>query len=333
MSSIQRRLLRAACRIRTGYLAAQQQPRPLELPHDAWRELETAYRLGSEACRRGWEIASRRKRDSFISALDWLESQLRAQRAALDRSAPALPTLRLIYEELTAIEGEFPAVEWAEGELLITTEPVTLEGIKFGPFQIGLQLNRLSDEMPFSVTALEPNPAASCSDTVHPHVNSRKLCAGHGRAAISAALADGRLYDFAVVVNQILHTYGEGSAYVELRDWDGVRCHDCDSTVADEDTCTCSHCDERVCGDCLNSCGSCGDGYCGGCIDRCARCEEFSCSGCLTPCDRCRRYVCSSCREDELCETCREDLEAEDELETSDESADENETPSTEPAV
>lgn len=267
-------------------------------------------RHGDSGARRktgGWNVAARRQREAFGSALDWLEGQLRGQRSAVGRNAPLLPTLRLIYEELVAIEAEFPAVELNQGELVITTEPVTLEDIGFGPFQISLQLRRLDDEMPFLVTALEPNPAASCAETVHPHVHDRRLCPGQGRAAIQAALAEGRLYDFAVVVNQVLHTYGEGSAYVELRDWDGVRCHDCDSTVAEEDACTCTHCEKQVCGDCLICCGYCGDGYCGGCIDRCARCDEFSCSDCLARCDRCRRHVCASCRDGELCETCCEE--------------------------
>ena len=35
--------------------------------------------------------------------------------------------------------------------------------------------------------------------------------------------ADGRLFDFFVIVRQVLNTYNPHSAYISLEDWDGDR--------------------------------------------------------------------------------------------------------------
>ena len=55
--------------------------------------------------------------------------------------------------------------------------------------------------------ALDPSPAASNSETTHPHVQTNQLCEGDGRSAIRHAMREGRLLDFFVLVRQILQTY------------------------------------------------------------------------------------------------------------------------------
>src|SRR5690606_10348138 len=117
--------------------------------------------------------------------------------------------------------------------------------------------------------------------------------------------------DFFTIVDRILHTYGEGSAYVELSNWFGRPCHDCATVVADDDASSCQACEERLCGDCIMSCGGCSDGYCAGCLDRCGQCDELTCSGCLTRCPRCRRDVCGGCLDETICTNCLEELEDE----------------------
>jgi hypothetical protein len=329
-----RRLLRAACRLRTAYGGIRSDPYELDLPEQAWEEVDAVFRSWKKACDRNWKAAAMQQRETLMRELEHLGSQLRNRLVTFQTAARReTPPLRVLYEELAAVAAEFEEVELAEAELSITTDSVTLADVPLGPFQIRLHLDRLGNDMPYSITALEPNPAASCSETTHPHVSGERLCPGEGRSAINAALADGRLFDFFTIVDRILHTYAVGSAYVELDRWYGVSCHDCDSTMNEEDACACTHCEERVCGDCLVSCGGCGDGYCSGCIERCSRCEEYSCSGCLIRCDRCRRHVCEACREDELCETCREELEEEQDAEESDDSSVEQPAASTKPTV
>jgi hypothetical protein len=307
-----RRLLRAACRLQAAYIEIQCERHELDLPEHAWDEVGAAFRCWKTACDRNWTAAATRQRETLARELEHLGNQVRSRLAVCNADKQrVVPTLRVLYEELSAAAAEFDDWQLSAAEFSVTTEPITLDVVELGPFQIRLHLDRLGTDTPFSITALEPNPAASCSETTHPHVSGERLCPGEGRAAIRAALAEGRLFDFFTIVDRILHTYAVGSAYVELDRWYGAPCHDCDCTVDDDDACSCSSCEERLCGDCLIHCGGCGEGYCSGCIERCGRCEEYSCSGCLVRCNHCRRHVCESCREDELCETCREAMEEE----------------------
>lgn len=321
MSTWDRRLGRIAVRVQAAYVATGADSRLYLLPNCSWSDAEASLRRWKTARGRNWTRAAERERVTLLTELESIERQLRHMTVDLkNEREPAVPSLRLLHEELAATEAEFGDLVWEEGEIGVTTDPITLDDIELGPFQIRLQLNRFGTDAPYRVRALEPNPAASCIETTHPHVSGERLCAGEGRGAITAALAEGRLFDFFTIVNRILHTYAVGSAYVELDQWDGVSCHDCDSSIDPEDACTCNRCEERICGDCLCSCNGCGDGYCSGCIDRCYRCEEPTCDGCLAPCKHCRRNVCESCRDDGICETCREELEEEaneDEFETS----------------
>ncbi len=333
MPTSDRRLVRIGVRLEAAYNAAQSNSRNYLLPSNSWSDADNALRRWNAATSRQWSLAAERERVALVAELESIERQVRHLAYDLkSERRPAVPSLRLLLEELQATAAEFGDLVWEEGEIGVTTDPVTLDDIELGRFQIRLQLDRVGTDAPYRVRALEPNPAASCSDTTHPHVNGERLCAGEGRGAIAAALAEGRLFDFFMIVNRILHTYALGSAYTELENWHGVSCQDCDSSIDADDACACTHCDQRVCGDCLCCCNGCGDGYCSGCIDRCYRCEEPTCSECLAACRHCRRNVCESCRDDGVCETCREELEEkadEDELEAAPVEA---QNPSAEPA-
>ena len=312
MTPVNRRLLRAAGRIQTAYGTARIERRELDLPESYWRNARQTFYRWTLARSRGWSAAAARARESLAAELEYLGNQLRSRIVALQEydGRPG-PTLRMLYDELAATETEFNGLEVHDSELAVTTDPIVLEGIRLGPFQIRLDFARLGSETPYSVTALEPNPAASCSDTTHPHVSGERLCPGEGRGAIAAALAEGRLFDFFTIVDCILHTYAVGSAYIELDRWHGVPCHDCDCSVSEDDAASCPGCEETLCGNCQVCCGGCSSGFCSGCIDRCALCDEPYCTRCLNRCIRCRREVCESCFEDELCPDCREELEHE----------------------
>lgn len=334
MSTWDRRLGRIAVRLQAAYVAAQPDSRLYVLPANSWSDAEVSLRRWKAAQNHNWPLAAERERVALVADLESIERQLRQMTADLQTERmPSVPSLRLLHEELAATETEFSELVWIEGEIGVTTDSISLDDVELGPFQIRLQLDRMVTDSPFRVRALEPNPAASCRETTHPHVSGERLCAGEGRGAIAAALAEGRLFDFFTIVDRILHTYAVGSAFVELDQWDGVSCLDCDSTMDADDVCTCTQCDGRLCGDCLRCCSGCSDGYCSGCIDRCYRCEEPTCDGCLAPCKECRRNVCESCRDDGLCETCREELEEEENEDEFETSPVETQSPSAEPTV
>jgi hypothetical protein len=120
-----------------------------------------------------------------------------------------------LYDEFENVE-----IDLKKHEISVTTEPITLEGIFLGPFQIQLVWEKLGNSSPYSIKALDPHPAEANEDVTHPHVQDESLCEGEGRMAIQNSLREGRLGDFFLLVAQVLRTYGKGSAYIELNDWD-----------------------------------------------------------------------------------------------------------------
>ena len=103
-----------------------------------------------------------------------------------DETETVLPNYSDIFAELSQIEQEFGGIKFDSNEktLSITTEPITLEDISFGPFEVKLfigQMGRLYTDSPFRVIALEPNPAGNDSDVTHPHVSAERLCEGDGQ--------------------------------------------------------------------------------------------------------------------------------------------------------
>ncbi|HUU98355.1 MAG TPA: hypothetical protein VM487_21695, partial [Phycisphaerae bacterium] len=104
---------------------------------------------------------------------------------------------------VTQLEAEFgePGFNRDTRELSVITDRIELEGIDLGDFEIRLHVGNLGAgqfNSLLSVIALDPHPAASNRRVTHPHVNDEQLCAGDGRAAIQAALHNGRICDFFV---------------------------------------------------------------------------------------------------------------------------------------
>lgn len=258
---------------------------------------------------RGWRIAEVHTRARLLADLDLLAQQLRetTTRLRADREQ-TLPSCRFLYEELLAVEEEFGELAVERGDVIVSTDSIVLEDVSLGRFAIRLEIKRLGEDAPYRIEALEPNPASSSTATTHPHVHDERLCAGEGRAAISAALAQGRLFDFFLIVNRIMHTYAEGAAYVDLAAWHGIPCHDCGATVDTNDSFVCDNCEESLCGDCSLSCARCGNGYCAQCLDRCARCDEPYCRSCLEDCSHCGEACCPDCLAETLCQSCTEEL-------------------------
>ena len=192
--------------------------------------------------------------------------------------------------------------------LSVTTEPITLEGHYLGPFEIRLDLRRLTAESPYRVIALDPHPAASREGVTHPHVLDEVLCEGDGRTAIRQALAQGRLLDFFQLVVNLLRTYNRESPFVELALWNGEGCGDCGETVTAEYRYECQRCEDTVCGDCQTTCGDCEGSFCSNCISECANCHDAHCGRCLSSCAAASASFVLSCLDDhERCPNCHEE--------------------------
>jgi len=298
-------------------------------PEYSWSEAMKLRRQIVRAQSRGWRLAAARLMQDLDASLHCCQ---RAIETALhdieqaDFNQQQISSAAEIYKDILALQQEFDEVDIdiAEHEISVTTDTIVLEGIHLGRFQICLDWHQLGECQPYRVLALEPNPAASDEGITHPHVRDKSLCEGDGRTAIRAALAQGRIYDFFLLVSQILHTYGSGSPYTRLDEWDSdVCCDDCGTHVSERDRYDCVRCGSTLCGECSRGCAGCEESHCSSCLFTCPECDRDFCRSCLTTCPQCQRRVCGSCLENGVCSSCHE-KQNQDEEENCDD--DENQT-------
>ena len=227
-----------------------------------------------------------------------------------DETETVLPNYSDIFAELLQTEQEFGEIKFDSNEktLSITTEPITLEDISFGAFEIKLfisQICKLYTDSPFRVIALEPNPAGGNDSVTHPHVSDEKLCEGDGHVSIRKAIEQGRLCDFFAMVVSILQNYNPDSPYVALSDWEGRSCYDCGCTISDDDIYYCERCDKDYCPQCSTYCRICDTTICLGCASECPGCNEPVCKDCEDACEECAEVYCKNCLNEEgLCPNC-----------------------------
>lgn len=260
-------------------------------------------------------------RDRLERKLIHLHADLRVCEELLHQPEPEPVTLRQIVEELQQIEREFDGYryDYEQREIAVQTEPITLEHVPLGRFEIRVRLDRLADatcQAVVRVAALDPNPAAGESEVTHPHVKSEALCAGDATAPIGAALRAGRLCDALLLIRSVLREYGAASPYVALSEWYGVACYDCDSMVDEDELCTCNDCEYRYCDGCTTCCAQCSAVYCLDCTSRCDLCGDRYCNRCSVTCTRCKEACCAGCAENGLCQACRDELETDNEPDT-----------------
>lgn len=295
------------------------------LPEAPWQSLAKLTRQVERCREHGFERARLRLESSWEARLAELVAALNSQTGQRRQKRPKVPALREIYDDLAALHEEFEDVDidFGAGTISVTTEPITLSDIYLGPFQIRLDWRNLAENSPYRVIALEPHSAATNDGVTHPHVQDERLCEGEGREAIQQALLQGRFGDFFLVVSQLLHTYAQGQAYVELSRWQGVGCSDCGAHVDDDERYACERCDADLCGGCSSSCSSCDRGLCSGCIKSCDDCQQSHCESCQTACSGCKGMFCDECLINRLCSACQ--AEPEDETDEEHESDETNE--------
>ena len=265
-------------------------------------------------------LAAARLRRELSDMIGGRIQQLYQLRDRLTPAAEITPAADDVFQDLRALEREFPLVSClpTRGLLSATTEPIELQHVRLGAFRIELSWNvsPVPSGVPaaplfeFDVVAVDPHPAGTDDSHPHPHVDGTTLCVGDGRRPIQLALKQLRLFDFFELVRQILTTYNPGSAYVALEDWDSVECRDCGDQVRSSTARSCDDCCGTVCEDCVSVCRDCGERFCADCSYRCADCDEETCSTCLGPCRGCGEKFCRRCLTDDNCFTCDEKQEA-----------------------
>ncbi|MGE3410523.1 MAG: hypothetical protein AB7I37_27330 [Pirellulales bacterium] len=278
----------------------------------AWQQLLQANARLEFVRQRAWPTAQLSVTSEVARAASLvrlrLEDELNICKAI--KPARATATLRDVLADLQALGREFPElrIDLRLNQLSVVTEPINLEEVPLGRFEIVVRCDQLDEYRAYHVMALDPSPAASNSDTIHPHVQDGILCEGEGHHAIRAALSQGRLWDFFVLVRQVLQTYNGSSAFVSLERWHGSDCGDCGDLMSDDDITSCERCDSQICLDCSASCEDCGHSYCSECRGLCHNCDQYVCMACSRACTGCDHHFCQSCLQAGRCAACVEDL-------------------------
>lgn len=280
------------------------------------------------ARQRGWHGAANRLERRLRMAVGEASQRLAEAAVTVDRSAPQVPRVSHLLAEFRQLEAEFGELSFDAKlrSVSVTTEPITLEDVYLGPFEIRLYLGELSTvngPRPYEAFALEPNPPAGEQHVTHPHVSDDRVCEGDAAPAIRFALHSGSLCEFFLLVNAVLTTYNAGSPYVSLENWHGTRCTDCGDRIDSEDAYSCQRCGDELCSSCAGCCDRCDSYACGNCGRTCPSCDEFTCERCLTRCSGCRRQICEGCLDGELCSDCHEQLDETEDHENQPESPEE----------
>lgn len=286
MHRFDRLLWRLAGRLETRLARLDPQTIPEHLDHSSWlaaRHLESQL---TEISARRWAVAL----DYLVVRFEYTMRQLQRNLEQLQLSVssrfsqPELARQRQLYEELQATFDSFPdsTFDLRQQTLTVITEPVTLEEISLGRFQIVLNLEKLGKKATYRVVAESPNFSESRRGVSHPHVLDEVLCEGDAQASLACALRTGRFSDFFQIIVQVLNTYNSHSAYSSLSEWEShYTCHACGDSVSEDDSSYCDTCHASTCDHCSTCCPHCGDSACDVCIQHCEKCGESACMACL----------------------------------------------------
>ena len=312
MKPIDRPLLRGAVALQVHLKADPCGKQQVVLPIDDWNACQTL--VGKlERCRAGgWQLAARRLEEELREGVSELASRLQAVKdslmaADLERPRPAIVD---IYRDLMALDDEFSDVycDLTQQIVCATTEPIVLEGVHLGAFEIMLDWGRTPGQVrEYRVLAQDPNPPAKDASVTHPHVQDDMLCEGAGHGAIRRALNESRLLDFFQLVAGVLRTYNADSPYVTLDEWYGVECGECAATIPADDYWVCEQCGTKLCENCYMACLGCSEVFCVCCANECAACEAYLCPPCTKRCQHCDKTFCNLClSKEQFCVACHE---------------------------
>jgi len=310
MKHPQKDFWRAASRIHHR-LGSEEPPSLFELPFQAWWHCDRLIRKRQQAQRRGWDLAVLKLEQDLKTGVTQLIQQLTALHQVLmsDSLQQQNSSVGELYAELLALEEEFGEVklDLRAQSISVITEPIELEGVYLGPFEICLDYGNQNTDgsLHYRVIAREPNPAITNDSVTHPHVQSEVVCEGEGQMVIHRSLEQGRLFDFFTMVASLLRTYNPDSPYVALSDWDSVECTECAVVIAANEQTRCENCEITLCMECAKDCTDCDCPFCHECLSRCNTCHGDCCSSCMQQCIQCSADCCQRCLlEDERCSDC-----------------------------
>lgn len=319
MSLSQRQLVRIASDIRDQLLRLKQS-KQREVQSRATGLIEQMNRLVSirrklSLCEsRNWQAAGEKVLRHVEAALRDVPYDMQQVEQAVQACNIKVPSVTEVYQELSQADEEFDGLLYhKEGDLLaVTTEPIELNDVHLGEFEIQLHVPSLAEmryNAIYRIFALDPHPAASNECVTHPHVSDERLCPGDAGAAINMALAAGRICDFFLLVRSVLTHYNPDSPYVSLDSWHGISCHECGYVASGDDVHWCKCCQHEYCSECSSDCRRCDESICIGCLENCTVCDEPVCPSCMTSCPECGQQLCKTCLEELQCPCIQENEE------------------------
>ncbi|MCC6681647.1 MAG: hypothetical protein IT445_12160 [Phycisphaeraceae bacterium] len=339
---------RVACLIHEHLLAAQNrrrgdQVRTANSIADELQRFQRAQRLASLAYIHNFQGALRRLDQQMDHLLLDVKYHVESASRLFAHESRTVLTAHELLDELDQIDAEFEArpvrqyqaphfrafrgrdnfrgrglgwrFEAEERTLSVWTEPIELEGLYLGTFEIKLFLAEIgltARRLPFRCIALDPHSPAGNEHITHPHVSDDYLCTGEADAALNASLGVGRLADFFLMVRQILRTYNPESPYVAIEHWEAELCPDCGYAMCEDEQYFCEQCERYYCDSCMSGCNCCQSSFCRGCLHQCEFCDESVCKECMLSCAKCGIACCQSCLDDDLCPNCKEEQEQQD---------------------
>ena len=247
------------------------------------------------------------------SSLAWPVTSASIEDAANRLDVP-IPSLSELVAELRQAEKEFGQLSYDRKKqfVAVATEPIELEGVYLGEFEIRLLLARPMQSA---------RPGGNVSDRGLRSPSGRKRRNGHasprpGRTASAPAMRQrpsvcpDRRPDLRLLpVGQVragriqpavaLCPAGQVGRHCLLR----LRLHHRQRRIL-----LLPSCENDFCEECMSYCRRCDDSYCQGCLTECTACEDSVCSGCLTRCPDCRRAICQTCLEENQC-PCQQEKE------------------------
>ncbi len=267
---------------------------------------------------RNWQAAGEKVLKQIEAALRDIPYHIQQVEQAVQACNIKVPSVTDVYQELTQADEEFDGLAYHKQDdlLAVTTEPIELNDIHLGEFEIQLHVPSLSEmryNSIYRIFALDPHPATSNECVTHPHVSDERLCAGDAGAAINMALGAGRICDFFLLVRSVLTNYNPDSPYVSLDNWYGTPCYECGYVARGDDVYWCECCQHEYCGECSSYCRRCDESTCIGCLDNCTVCNEPVCPSCMTTCPECGEQLCKTCLEELQCPCIQENEENQDE--------------------
>ena len=281
-------------------------------------EIERLQKIRRQLCiceSRSWNAASAKLSDNIHTELAQMRYVMPDITRTLETQNDEVPVVSEIYWELVQTGEEFHGLNYDKtaAVLSVTTEPIELEEVYLGKFEIQLYISNLSDTAhrnPYQVEALDPHPATGNESVTHPHVSDKHLCAGDGSTALHTALTSGRICDFFVLARSVLTNYNSSSPYVKIEEWDGAPCYDCGYVTSEDDRFWCASCENDFCEECISSCRVCEESHCRNCLEECEACGDLVCSSCTRHCSNCNKSICKFCFEEAQC-PCLEEIEDE----------------------